>query len=48
MSKYFSVDNTKKTGLYGYGYDFPVDYVDDILDIHKYFKVKTNVKQCFG
>ena len=37
MSKYFSVDNTKKTGLYGYGYDFSVDYVDDILDI-----------QCFG
>ena len=43
-----SVDNTKKTGLYGYGYDFSVDYVDDILDNHKYFMVKTNVKQCSG
>ena len=38
ISKDFSVDNTKKTGLNGYIYDFSVDYdataVDDILDIH--------------
>ena len=36
----FSEDNMKKTGLYGYVYDFSVDYralaVDDILDIHNY------------
>ena len=35
ISKDFSVDNMKKTGLYGYAYDFSVDYdaisVDDIL-----------------
>ena len=40
ISKAFSVDNMKKTGLDGYVYDFSVDYdaiaVDDILDIHKY------------
>ena len=34
ISKYFSVDNMKKTGLNGYVYDFNVDYdaiaVDDI------------------
>ena len=40
VSEEFSADNTKKTGLNGYVYDFSVDYdviaVDDILDIHKY------------
>ena len=40
ISKDFSVDNMKKTGINGYVYDFSVDYdaipVDDILDIHKY------------
>ena len=45
ISKDFSVDNMKKTGLNGYVYDFNIDYdaaaVDDILDIHKYF-MKTN------
>ena len=39
ISKDFSVDNMKKTGLNGYVYDFSVDYnailVADILDIHK-------------
>ena len=34
--KNFSVDNMKETGLYEYVYDFPVDGVADILDIHKY------------
>ena len=37
ISKEWSVDNMKKTGLTGYVYDFSVDYdataVDDILDI---------------
>ena len=45
ISKDFSVDNMKKTGLNGYVYDFSIDSdaaaVDDILDIHKYF-MKTN------
>ena len=35
-----SGDTTKKTGFYGYVYDFTVDCiaiaVDDILDIHKH------------
>ena len=39
ISKDFSVDNMKKTGLNGYIYDFSVDYdaiaVDDMLDIYK-------------
>ena len=44
ISKDFSVDNMRKTGLNGYVYDFSVDYdaiaVDDILDIHKYLMEK--------
>ena len=47
VSKYFSVDNMKKTGLNGYVYDFSVDYdaiaVDDILGIHKYLINKNNI-----
>ena len=39
ISKHFSVDNTKKTGLFGHVYDFSVNYdsidANDILDIHK-------------
>ena len=38
----------KKTELYGYGYDFLVDYdstdVADMLNIHKYLMVKNNIK----
>ena len=38
----------KKTGLYGYVYDFSVDYyridVADILDIHKYLMKKEVIK----
>ena len=45
ISKDWSVDNMKDTGLNGYVYDFSVDYdaiaVADILDIHKYL-MKTN------
>ena len=48
ISKDFSVDNTKKTGLGGYVYDFRVDYnaiaVDDILDIYKYLMRKYDIK----
>ena len=39
ISKDFSVDKMKKTGFYGYVYDFSVAYdaiaVDDLLDIDK-------------
>ena len=48
ISKDFSVDNMKKTGLNGYVYDFSVDYdaipMNDILDIHKYLMKKHNIK----
>ena len=44
IMKEFSEDNTKKTGLNRYVYNFSVDYdtvaVDDILDIHKYLMKK--------
>ena len=40
ISKYWSVDSMKDTGLNGYVYDFSVEYdaisVDDINDIYKY------------
>ena len=46
--KDFSGDNTKKTGINGYVYDFSVDYnaiaVDDMLDIHKYLMKKHDMK----
>ena len=38
----------KKTGFYGYFYDFSVGYdaiaVNDILGIHKYLMKKENIK----
>ena len=44
ISKDWSVDNMKSTGLNGYVYDFIVDYsntaVDDFLDIHNYLMKK--------
>ena len=47
ISRNFSVDNTKKTGLNGYVYDFSVDYNaianDKILDIHKYLMKKNDI-----
>ena len=47
ISKDWSVDNMKDTGLNGYVYDFSVDYdamaVDDILDSHKYLMKKNNL-----
>ena len=40
MSKDLFVDNMKKTGFYGYVFDFSADYdaitADDILEIHNY------------
>ena len=47
ISKYWSVDNMKKTGFTGYVYDFSVDYetiaVDNVKDIHKYLMEKNNI-----
>ena len=47
ISRDWSVDNLKKTGLNGYVYGFTVDYdiiaVDDILDIHTYLIKKKNM-----
>ena len=47
ISKDWSLDNMKKTGLNGYVYDFSVDYDatadDDILDIHKYLMKKNMI-----
>ena len=47
ISKDWSVDNMKDTGLNAYVYDFSVDYdatnVDDIKDIHKYLMKKSNI-----
>ena len=47
ISKDWSVDNMKDTGLNGYVYDFSVDYdaiaVDDILDIHNYLMKKNYI-----
>ena len=48
ISKSFSIDNLKKTGLNEYVYNFSVDYdpiaTDDILDIHKYLMKNNNIK----
>ena len=47
ISKDWSVDNMKRTGVNGYVYDFSVDYdaiaVDDLLDIHKYLLKKNDI-----
>ena len=47
ISKDWSVDNMKDTGLNGYVYDFSVDYdataIDDIKDIHKYLMKKNDI-----
>ena len=47
ISKDWSADNRKDTGLNGYVYDFIVDFdaiaVDDIKNIHKYLMKKNNI-----
>ena len=53
ISKDWSVDNMKKTGLDGNVYDFNVDYdaivVDDILDIPSYLMKKNDsITKCLG
>ena len=48
ISKDFLVDNVKKTGLYGYLYDFLANYdsIDpaDVLDIHQYLMKKYDMQ----
>ena len=47
ISKDWSTDNMKKTGLTGYAYNFSADYnvivVDDVKDIHNYLMKKNNM-----
>ena len=47
ISKDWSTDNVKKTGLTGYVYDFSADYnaiaVDDVKDINNYLMKKNNM-----
>ena len=47
ISKDWSIDNMRKTGLNGYVFDFSVDYdatdVDDIKYIYKYLMKKNDV-----
>ena len=47
ISKDWSTDNMKKTGLTGYVYDFSADYnavtIDDIKDIHSYLMKKNDI-----
>ena len=47
ISKYWSIDIMKKSGLTGYVYDFSTDYstiaVDNIKDIHKYLMKNNNM-----
>ena len=49
ISKDWSVDKMKKTGLNRYIYDFSVDYsnttVDNVLDIHNYLVKKNDTVQ---
>ena len=48
ISKDFTINNMKKTGLHGYKYDFSDDYdstdVNDISDIHKCLMKKHHKK----
>ena len=47
ISKDWSTDNMKKTGLTGYVYDFSADYnailIDDIKDTHNYLMKKNDI-----
>ena len=47
ISKEFSVDNLRKTGIYGHAYDFSVDYDAianyDLLNIHKYLMKNNSI-----
>ena len=47
ISRDWSVDNMRNTGLNGFVYDFNVDYdaiaVDDMLEIHNYLMKKNGI-----
>ena len=47
ISKDWSTDNMKETGIHGYVSDFSIDYdaidVDDIKDIHNYLVKRNNI-----
>ena len=47
ISKEWSIDDMRKTGLTGCVYDFSADYiviaVDDVKDIHNYLMKKNNM-----
>ena len=47
ISKGWGATNMKKTGLFGYAYDFRVDYsnvnVLDIVSVHKYLMIKNHI-----
>ena len=43
ISKDWSVDSMKRTGLNGYVYGFSIIAVDDILDIHSYIMKKNDI-----
>ena len=48
ISNDWGITNMRKTGLFGYVYDFSVDYgavnFFDIVSIHKYLIIKNNIK----
>ena len=46
ISKDWGATNMKKTGLFGYMYDFSVDYgvVNFLVSIHKCLMMKNNIK----
>ena len=50
ISKDFTIPYRLETGLFGYAYDFSVDYRaianDKISEIHKYLMEKNNIKRC--
>ena len=50
ISKDFSIDNMKNTGLSVYVYDFSVNYniidICNIIDIYKYLMKRHDIKQC--
>ena len=53
ISKDWSVNHVKRTGLSGYVYDFRVDYsdttVDDKIDIKNYYMKKNDsITKCLG
>ena len=49
ISKDFTTNNLKQTGINGCVYDFSVDYgsidADDILDVYKYLMKENTVKK---